>query len=58
MGLDFKKPASQTLQAVPETKNEIEVVEQYDIVADRQEMILPVQLKSIIWKRLFLLGQK
>lgn len=38
MGLDFKKPASQTLQAVPETKNEIEVVEQYDIVADRQEM--------------------
>lgn len=38
MGLDFKKPASQTLQTVPETKNEIEVVEQYDIVADRQEM--------------------
>lgn len=39
MGLDFKKPVSQSLQTQPETKNEIvEVVEQYDIVADRQEM--------------------
>lgn len=38
MGLDFKKPAAQSLQTIPETKNEIEVVEQYDIVADRQEM--------------------
>lgn len=38
MGLDFSKSASQTLQTMPEAKNEIEVVEQYDIVADRQQM--------------------
>ncbi|MCI9546832.1 MAG: toxic anion resistance protein [Lachnospiraceae bacterium] len=37
MGLDFSKTA-QTPAAVPETKNEIEAVEQYDIVADRQQM--------------------
>lgn len=38
MGLDFSKPALQQAPVVPETKNEIEVVEQYDIVADRQQM--------------------
>ncbi len=38
MGLDFSKTAVQPQQAVPETKHEIEVVEQYDIVADRQQM--------------------
>ena len=39
MGLDFSKTAVQPQQqAVPEPKNEIEVVEQYDIVADRQQM--------------------
>ncbi len=38
MGLDFSKPsAAATPAAVPDTKNEI-VVEQYDIVADRQQM--------------------
>lgn len=35
MGLDFSKAAP---TAVTETKNELEVVEQYDIVADRQRM--------------------
>lgn len=42
MGLDFSKTAQQSqngkLETVAETKNEIEVVEQYDIVADRQQM--------------------
>ncbi len=38
MGLDFGKPAQQTMTAVPEEKNEIEVVKEYDIVADRQQM--------------------
>jgi len=38
MGLDFSKTAAQQQMTVPETKNEIEVVEQYDIVADRQAM--------------------
>lgn len=36
MGLDFSKAAPTA--AVTETKNELEVVEQYDIVADRQRM--------------------
>ncbi len=39
MGLDFSKaPAVQAPQTTAEEKNEIEVVEQYDIVADREEM--------------------
>lgn len=40
MGLDFSKTVApqQDAAAVPETKNEIEVVEQYDIVADRNQM--------------------
>ena len=38
MGLDFGKTAQQTMTAVPEEKNEIEVVKEYDIVADRQQM--------------------
>ena len=38
MGLDFGKTAHQTMTAVPEEKNEIEVVKEYDIVADRQQM--------------------
>ena len=38
MGLDFGKSAQQTMTAVPEEKNEIEVVKEYDIVADRQQM--------------------
>lgn len=39
MGLDFSKTVVQPQQqAVPEPKNEIEVVEQYDIAADRQQM--------------------
>lgn len=39
MGLDFSKTAVQPQQqAVPEPKNEIEVVGQYDIAADRQQM--------------------
>lgn len=40
MGLDFSKASVQqpAASAVPETKNEVSVVEQYDIVADRQKM--------------------
>lgn len=38
MGLDFSKTTTQQQIAVPDAKNEIEVVEQYDIVADRQAM--------------------
>ena len=38
MGLDFSKAAVQQQAVVPSAKNEIEVVEQYDIVADRQQM--------------------
>ena len=38
MGLDFGNTAQQTMTAVPEEKNEIEVVKEYDIVADRQQM--------------------
>lgn len=38
MGPDFGKTAQQTMTAVPEEKNEIEVVKEYDIVADRQQM--------------------
>ena len=38
MGLDFSKPAVQQPVTVPGTRNEIEVVEQYDIAADRQQM--------------------
>lgn len=37
MGLDFTKTV-QPSAAVPETKNELELVEQYDIVADRQQL--------------------
>lgn len=39
MGLDFSKTAApQTAAVAPDAKNEIEVVEQYDIVADREQM--------------------
>lgn len=38
MGLDFSKTAAVQQAAVSEEKNEIEVVEEYDIVADRQQM--------------------
>lgn len=40
MGLDFSKTAVQqsAVSTVPDTKNEVSVVEQYDIVADRQKM--------------------
>lgn len=40
MGLDFSKTSTLTETAAPaaEPKNEIEVVEQYDIVADREQM--------------------
>lgn len=40
MGLDFSKASVQqpAASAVLETKNEVSVVEQYDIVADRQKM--------------------
>lgn len=40
MGLDFSKPATTTVTAstAPADKNEIAVVEEYDIVADRQQM--------------------
>lgn len=38
MGLDFSKTAAQQTAAVPDAKYEMEVVEQYDIAADRQRM--------------------
>ena len=39
MGLDFSKTAqSPGVTTVPDTKNELTVVENYDIVADRQQM--------------------
>ncbi|SFR65342.1 toxic anion resistance protein [Anaeromicropila populeti] len=40
MGLDFSKTPTQqaATTTVPETKDELAVVEQYDIVADRQQM--------------------
>ncbi len=39
MGLDFSKTSTaQTTVAVPEEKNEVEVVESYDIAADREQM--------------------
>ena len=52
MGLDFGKTAQQTMTAVPEEKNEIEVVKEYDIVADRQQMnadLDAVKQKHIIY---------
>lgn len=38
MGLDFSKVTTTAATVVPETKNEIAVVEQYDIVADREKL--------------------
>lgn len=38
MGLDFSKTATQQTTVVPDTRDELAVVEQYDIVADRQQM--------------------
>lgn len=38
MGLDFSRANTQQTVVVPDTKNEVMVVEQYDIVADRQQM--------------------
>lgn len=38
MGLDFSKTAVRQPQTAPEVKHELEVVEQYDISADRQQM--------------------
>ncbi len=38
MGLDFSKANTQQTVTVPDTKNEVMVVEQYDIVEDRQQM--------------------
>ena len=41
MGLDFSKPTTTDTPAttsIPAAKDEIAVVEQYDIVADRQQM--------------------
>ena len=38
MGLDFSKTAAKQPQAAPEAKNELEVVERYDIAADRTQM--------------------
>lgn len=38
MGLDFSKANTQQPVAVPDTKNEVVAVQQYDIVEDRQQM--------------------
>ena len=72
MGLDFGKSSmgnpAQAGNGLQE-KNEIEVVEKYDIVADRQQMmlswsiqkkwtILSARSKFIIWIPLYLLVRK
>jgi len=38
MALDFSKTTTQQMATAPDTKNEIEVVEQYDIVAYREQL--------------------
>ncbi len=38
MALDFSKTTTQQMATAPDTRNEIEVVEQYDIVADREQL--------------------
>ena len=38
MGLDFSKTNTQQEVTVPNTREEVVVVEKYDIVADRQQM--------------------
>ena len=38
MAVDFSKTTTQQMATAPDTKNEIEVVEQYDIVADREQL--------------------
>lgn len=38
MGLDFGRTMTQQTASMPDVKNEIEVVEKYDIIADRQQM--------------------
>lgn len=38
MGLDFSRPQPEVQTAVLEAENGVEVVEKYDIVADRQRM--------------------
>lgn len=38
MGLDFSKTNTMQQEVVPEPQNEVAVVEQYDIVADREQM--------------------
>ena len=38
MGLDFGRPQNSVQTAVLEAENGVEVVEKYDIVADRQQM--------------------
>ena len=55
MGLDFSKtaqPMQNTMGSAPEPKNEIEVVEQYDIVADReqlnQELVNSAEVDAIV----------
>ena len=55
MGLDFSKtaqPIQNTMGSAPEPKNEIEVVEQYDIVADReqlnQELVNSAEVDAIV----------
>ena len=67
MGLDFSKPASQpAVQTQP--AEEAEVVEQYDIVSDRQQMNTELtgspevdalaRSKCIIWKPSYHLVQR
>ena len=67
MGLDFSKPAMTTVTATAgqTDKNEIAVVEQYDIVADRQQMNQELvnseevdRIVSTIWILLYLSEQK
>ena len=55
MGLDFSKTTTAAAPAatvVPDTKDEIAVVEQYDIVADREKMNSILRQSSHLERRL------
>ena len=63
MGLDFTKTAQPPeVVTVPDTKNEVMVVESYDIVADREQMNAQLtnsaEVDALVWNPSYLLGRK
>ncbi len=59
MGLNFDRPQAGVQTAVLEAENGVEVVEKYDIVADRQQMNTALTgSRSMIWRRSFLSEQR